>query len=100
MENKSLGRSSTTTQGTMRDNPPCPDGGQGGGMRQLDFEIELAGAVDFLRALADVLEFKFGECGDKDFAAAVVRVCGIARRKADRIKAVLVELAKTGEVRE
>lgn len=96
MENKSLGR--PTTKCTKRDNPPCPDGGQGGEMRLIDFGIELAGAADFLCALADVLECKFGKCGDKKFARAVRRVAGSARRKADRLKfvseGVLRELAK------
>ena len=58
-------------------------------MRQVDFEIELAVLADFLHALAEVLELKFGECGDKAFAEAVRRVVEIARRKADRLKCVL-----------
>lgn len=93
MENKSLGRPSTTKQCTKRDNPPCPDGGQGGGMEHDIFM--LTSSAGFVRALADILEFKFGSCGDKDFSEAIIRVSAIAKGQADIIEAVAGRMAKS-----
>lgn len=97
MENKSLGRPSTTAQCTKRDKPPCPDGGQGGGAGyDAGYDVfRLTCAAGFVRAIADILEYKFGTCGDKDFAEATIRVAAIAKRQADIIEAVAGRLAKS-----
>ena len=93
ISNDDIGRPSTTAQCTKRDKPPCPDGGQGGDM-ELDIFM-LTCAAEFVRALADILEYKFGTCGDKDFAEAIIRVSAIAKGQADIIKAVAGRLAKS-----
>jgi hypothetical protein len=82
---------STTKQCTKRDKPPCPDGGHGGGAGYDVFRLTCA--AGFVRALADILEYKFGTCGDKDFAEATIRVAATAKRQAEIIDIVARRLA-------
>lgn len=95
ISNDDIGRptTSTTKQCTKRDKPPCPDGGQGGGAGYDAFRLTCA--AGFVRALADLLEFKFGSCGDKDFSEAIIRVSAIAKGQADIIEAVAGRMAKS-----
>lgn len=90
MENKSLGRPSTT-KCTKRDNPPCPDGGQGGGMAEM-----LASDADFMRGLSLVLECNFQHDSRARYRESVLRIARAMHERAERIYALL-EKAKGEE---
>lgn len=83
MENKSLGRP-TTKQCTKRDNPPCPDGGQGGEMAAM-----LASDADFMLGMSLVLECNFQHDSRARYRESVLRIARAMHERAERIDALL-----------